>query len=150
MFVMYVRANSSILISVFTVTCRTNPVKVPGVIFRLCPLAWPTGLQGQVNPLASSENHCSKDSFRARRCRLPFEPFLSRLNWFVSLGNARMIEAWRVDYNSVRPHSSLDYLTPEEFATSAAKRAASPPTPLVPTIPAGVQTILQKNPNATL
>src|SRR6266478_219942 len=86
MFVMYVRANSSILISVFTVTCRTNLVKVPGVIFRLCPLAWPTGLQGQVNPLASSENHCSKDSFRARRCRLPFEPFLSRLtkiSWWV-------------------------------------------------------------------
>src|SRR5258708_10449702 len=79
MFVMYVRANSSILISVFTVTCRTNLVKVPGVIFRLCPLAWPTGLQGQVNPLASSENHCSKDSFWARRHRLPFEPFLSRL-----------------------------------------------------------------------
>src|SRR6266478_2060711 len=79
MFVMYVRANSSILISVFTVTCRTNLVKVPGVIFRLCPLAWPTDLQGQVNPLASSENHCSKDSFRARRRNLPFEPFLSRL-----------------------------------------------------------------------
>src|SRR5258706_14691064 len=94
MFEMYVRANSSTLISALTVTCRTNPVKVPGVIFRLCPLAWPTGLQGQVNPLASSENHCSKDSFRARRCRLPFEPFLSRLtkiSWWGGrpLGNYR-------------------------------------------------------------
>jgi hypothetical protein len=43
---------------------------------------------GQVNPLASSENHCSKDSFRARRRTLPFEPFLSRLTeiswWMVS------------------------------------------------------------------
>jgi hypothetical protein len=29
----------------------------------------PTSLQGQVNPLASSENHCSKDSFWARRRR---------------------------------------------------------------------------------
>ena len=77
---------------------------------------------------------------------MPFEPFLSRLNWFVSLDDARMIEAWRVDYNSVRPHSSLDYLTPEEFATSAAKRAASPPTPLVPTIPAGVQRSCRKTP----
>jgi hypothetical protein len=76
MFAMYVRANSSILISAFTVTGRTNPVKVPGVIVRLWPLAWLTGLQGQVNPLASSENHCSKDSFRARRRRLPFEPFV--------------------------------------------------------------------------
>jgi len=58
-----------------------NPVKVkvPGVIVRLWPFSWLRGLQGQVNPLASSENHCSKDLFRARRRRLPFEPFLSRL-----------------------------------------------------------------------
>ena len=38
-------------------------------------------------------------------------------NWFVSLDQARrIIEAWRVDYNTVRPHSSLGYRTPEEFA----------------------------------
>ena len=38
-------------------------------------------------------------------------------NWFVDLGHARaVIEAWRVDYNTVRPHSSLAYRTPEEFA----------------------------------
>jgi len=38
------------------------------------------------------------------------------LHWFVSLADARRtIEAWRVDYNRVRPHSSLGYLTPEEF-----------------------------------
>ena len=49
---------------------------MPGVIVRLWPLSWFRGLQGQVNPLASSENHCSKDLFRARRRRLPFEPFL--------------------------------------------------------------------------
>ena len=27
-----------------------------------------------------------------------------------------MIEAWRKHYNDVRPHSSLGYLTPAEFA----------------------------------
>lgn len=38
-------------------------------------------------------------------------------NWFVSLAEARqVIEAWRVDYNTARPHSSLGYRTPEEFA----------------------------------
>ncbi len=38
-------------------------------------------------------------------------------NWFVSLNDARrIIEAWRVDYNTVRPHSSLGYRTPAEFA----------------------------------
>jgi len=37
-------------------------------------------------------------------------------NWFLSLEQARrIIEAWRVDYNTRRPHSSLGYLTPEEF-----------------------------------
>jgi putative transposase len=37
-------------------------------------------------------------------------------NWFMSLGHARqVIEKWRVDYNMVRPHSSLDNMTPIEF-----------------------------------
>lgn len=72
-------------------------------------------------------------------------------NWFVSLEDARkIIETWRVDYNTVRPHSSLGYLTPEEFAANAAARPASPPTPVAPTIPAGIQNILQEIPSATL
>jgi len=45
---------------------------------------------------------------------------------FSTLAEARrIIEAWRIDYNTVRPHSSLDYLTPEEFA--ARWRAAEVP-----------------------
>jgi hypothetical protein len=39
-------------------------------------------------------------------------------HWFLTLADARQtIESWRLDYNRVRPHSSLGYLTPEEFAT---------------------------------
>jgi len=64
-------------------------------------------------------------------------------NWFVSLQEAReKIEAWRRDYNQVRPHSALGYQTPEEFAVRAAAaekgtggpaaRGASPPTPHAP------------------
>jgi len=57
-------------------------------------------------------------------------------NWFVDLRHAReVIEAWRVDYNTVRPHSSLRYLTPEEFAACVAARPASPPTPVVSIAP---------------
>jgi len=38
-------------------------------------------------------------------------------HWFVSLADAKaVIEAWRVDYNTVRPHSSLNQATPEQFA----------------------------------
>ena len=37
--------------------------------------------------------------------------------WFLDMKDAkRKIEAWRVDYNSTRPHSSLDGRTPSEFA----------------------------------
>ena len=37
---------------------------------------------------------------------------------FTSYAHARtVINAWRIDYNNTRPHSSLDGLTPAEFAT---------------------------------
>jgi putative transposase len=34
---------------------------------------------------------------------------------------SRIIENWRLDYNTERPHTSLDGLTPTEFATRPAK-----------------------------
>jgi putative transposase len=38
-------------------------------------------------------------------------------HWFVTMLQARqVIEAWRIEYNTERPHSSLGDLTPEEFA----------------------------------
>jgi putative transposase len=38
------------------------------------------------------------------------------VNWFLDLADAReKIELWRKDYNEVRPHSSLGYLTPREY-----------------------------------
>jgi putative transposase len=37
---------------------------------------------------------------------------------FTSYDHARnIIEEWRDDYNHNRPHSSLNWLTPNEFAT---------------------------------
>jgi putative transposase len=39
---------------------------------------------------------------------------------FTSLDDVReKVEAWRENYNRVRPHTSLDGLTPEEFARRA-------------------------------
>jgi putative transposase len=37
-------------------------------------------------------------------------------HWFITMAHARStIEAWRVEYNTERAHSSLGDLTPEEF-----------------------------------
>lgn len=38
-------------------------------------------------------------------------------HWFLSLDDAKSkIEAWRRGYNESRPHSSLDWMTPSEYA----------------------------------
>jgi len=43
-------------------------------------------------------------------------------NWFLSLKHAReVIESWRKDYNTARPHSSLGGLAPQEFIELAGK-----------------------------
>ena len=40
-------------------------------------------------------------------------------HWFISLAHARsIIEGWRIEYNTERPHSSLGNQTPQEFANS--------------------------------
>ena len=54
-------------------------------------------------------------------------------NWFANLAEAKeKIEAWRKEYNTERPHSSLGYRTPEEFA-----RQCSEPTSRMEAIPPG-------------
>ena len=46
------------------------------------------------------------------------------LEWFRSRAEAKVIiETWRRHYNEVRPHSSLGYLTPNEFAARLSKRS---------------------------
>ena len=46
------------------------------------------------------------------------------LEWFRSRAEAKVIiEAWRRHYNEVRPHSSLGYLTPNEFVARGARAA---------------------------
>lgn len=56
------------------------------------------------------------------------------LHWFADLDDARAkLEAWRIDYNTVRPHGPLGKMTPEAFrhqalqaATLSTPRTASP------------------------
>jgi putative transposase len=52
------------------------------------------------------------ESFNAR-----FRDECLNEHWFMTLGHARqVIENWRIEYNTERPHSSLGNLTPEQFA----------------------------------
>lgn len=52
------------------------------------------------------------------------------LHWFQSLADARStIESWREDYNTVRPHSSLDGCTPRAWAQQHISCDASLATP---------------------
>lgn len=53
-------------------------------------------------------------------------------NWFLDLADAqRTIEAWRIAYNTARPHSALDHRTPSEFANSFTDVTTS--SPRIPT-----------------
>jgi putative transposase len=48
-----------------------------------------------------------------------FRDECSNMHWFLSLEDAKIkAENWRQDYNNVRPHSALNYLTPAEFAAT--------------------------------
>lgn len=43
-------------------------------------------------------------------------------NWFTTLADAKeKIEFWRMEYNGERPHSSLAYRTPDEFANACSE-----------------------------
>ena len=59
------------------------------------------------------------ESFRSKLV----DEFLSREE-FEGLGAARRLtQGWREDYNTVRPHSSLGYLTPSEYTARCAASA---------------------------
>lgn len=47
-------------------------------------------------------------------------------HWFITMAQARrIIEAWRIEYNTERPHSSLSDRTPEEYAIDRQQQLSS-------------------------
>ncbi len=55
--------------------------------------------------------------------RLGFRDECLNEHWFVSMRHARqLIEEWRIEYNTERPHSSLGYLTPVQFAQGSKQK----------------------------
>lgn len=82
-----------------------------------------------IRPGKPVEN-CYVESFNGR-----FREECLNENWFLDMEDARSaIETWRVDYNDVRPHSSLGDLPPAEFAMQAAASPATTNCP--PAVPA--------------
>jgi putative transposase len=58
-------------------------------------------------------------------------------HWFQDLRDAaKKVEAWRIDYNECRPHSSLGDRTPTEFAACFASATPQRSKP-IPSIPCG-------------
>ena len=83
------------------------------------------------------------------------------VNWFQNLFDAkRKIAAWRIEYNEERPHSSLGYLTPNEYAAQATTSYGKDACPTAaslgnakervshfPTAPTATRGILETNQN---
>jgi putative transposase len=70
------------------------------------------------------------------------------VSWFRNLWQARVrIAAWRSEYNSTRPHSSLGYQTPEAFREAC---APSPRSMQMPQILAPVKAKPSRTPAAAL
>lgn len=56
-------------------------------------------------------DNCYIESFNGR-----FRDECLNEHWFITMAHARaVIGAWRIEYNTERPHSSLGNLTPKEF-----------------------------------
>ena len=50
-------------------------------------------------------------------------------HWFLTMAHARdVIERWRIDYNTQRPHSSLGNLTRAEYAKTCRTPELLPPS----------------------
>jgi transposase InsO family protein len=77
--------------------------------------AYENGVAPDFSRLGKPTDNAFVGSFNGR-----FRDECLNTHWFLSLANARSkIDAWRRDYNECRPHTSLGWLTPAKFASSA-------------------------------
>jgi putative transposase len=80
-----------------------------------------------IRPGKPIEN-CFVESFNGR-----FRDECLNAHWFLTLDNARRrIAAWRLDYNHVRPHSSLGDVPPSEFRRAGLRPGKPSSAPLPP------------------
>jgi putative transposase len=73
--------------------------------------AYARGIKLQFIRPGKPVDNCYMESFNGK-----FRDECLNENWFMSIEQVRkIVEAWRVDYNQARPHSSLGDMTPAEF-----------------------------------
>ena len=103
--------------------CFTENLPIPGYVLRISEATFFTGFpflrSDQLNNLqvtlhfgdsGDAEPVPGIDSFNGS-----FRTSVLNVNRFLSLHDSReKIEAWRQEYNTFRPHSSLNRLMPEE------------------------------------
>jgi putative transposase len=88
-------------------------------------MAYAHGIQLHVIEPGKPDQDAYVGSFNSR-----FRDECLNENWFLSLAHAhQIVEAWRVDYNSVRPNSALGNVFPTEFDQCTPDRA--PPSPIL-------------------
>jgi putative transposase len=91
------------------IRCDNGPELTSRHFLAWC-VEWQIDLR-HIQPGKPTQN-AQVESFHSR-----FREECLRVNWFVNLFDARRkIAAWKQDYNEQRPHSSLGYRTPFEFA----------------------------------
>ena len=74
--------------------------------------AYERGVELAFTRRAKPVDNCYVESFHDK-----FRDECLSTHWFLDLADARrIVSAWRDDYNTVRPHSSLGGRTPAEFA----------------------------------
>ena len=96
--------------------CRSPSTMGPSSKAR-CSMPGPTSMECRLNFIRPGKpiENAYIESFNGR-----FRDECLNEHWFLTMAHARrVIEAWRIEYNTERPHSSLGNLTPEQFAKNA-------------------------------
>lgn len=95
--------------------CDNGPEFISKVLDKWC---YENGIQLDFSRKGKPTDNAYCESFNGR-----FRDECLNFHWFMSLSDAReKIEAWRREYNDHRPHYSLNFKTPSEFAKEATLR----------------------------
>ena len=79
--------------------------------------AYAAGVELKHTRPAKPVDNCYVESFHDK-----FRDECLNVHWFLDLADARdIIERWREDYNTVRPHQGLGNRTPAEYAALLAE-----------------------------